>query len=260
MANQAAWIGAKGARFHVDTASYPTLDPGHIIIKNAALAINPIDWKVQDSGAYVRQWPAILGNDTAGEVVEVGEGIENIKRGQRVLGHCLPLASGKTQEGAFQSYTSVPAVLAAPIPDTMTFEEASVLPLSISTAAAGLYQEHLLRLPLPTENPQPAESSILVWGGSSSVGSSAIQLALASGVSVVSTASCRNFDFVKGLGAESVFDYKSPNIIDHLVKALEGKKVVGIFDSIGPPADYEGLCRGAGLYRRWKDSHCEYPA
>ena len=235
MANQAAWLRAKGAQLHVEKAPYPSLEPGHIIIKNAAVAINHIDWKVQDSGSYVKSWPTILGHDTAGEVVEIGEGVANIRKGQRVIGYCLPLASGKSQEGAFQSYVSVPAVLAVPIPDSMTFVEASVLPLSISTAAAGLYQADILHLPYPTENPEETRAIILVWGGSSSVGSSVIQLAVASGLNVISTASPRSFDLVKTLGAESVLDYTSPDITDDLIKVLKGKKLVGIYDCIGLP-------------------------
>ena len=233
--NEAAWISGIGARLQVDKAPYPQADPGHIIIRNAAISISHIDWKVQDAGFYVRQWPAILGHATAGEVVEVGENVSNFEKGQRVLAHCLPFESGKAQEGAFQLYTTALAALSSPIPDSTSFAAASVFPLAISTAAAGLYQKHLLDLPLPTEHSDTTDNTILVWGGSSSVGSAAIQLASASGVNVIAIASRRNFDFVKALGAESVFDYTTSSLADDLIEAVDGRNLVGVFDSIGLP-------------------------
>jgi NADPH:quinone reductase-like Zn-dependent oxidoreductase len=235
MSNQAAWIASKGARLTVDASPYPTLEPGQVIIKNGAVAINPVDWKMQDSGHFVKSWPTIFGCDVAGEVLEVGDGVTNIKQGQRVLGHAIALLTGKNQDAGFQLYSSVPAVLVAPIPDEMSFEDASVIPLSVSTAAAGLYEKFILALPHPSTSPKPSGSSILIWGGSSSVGSSAIQLAVASGLRVVSTASKRNFEYVKSLGAETVIDHSSSTVVDDLVKALKGGKFVGAYDSIGLP-------------------------
>jgi NADPH:quinone reductase-like Zn-dependent oxidoreductase len=235
MSNQAAWVAAQGARINVDAAPYPTLEPGQVIIKNAAIAINPVDWKMQEAGYFVKSWPVILGCDVAGEVVEVGDGVTHIKKGQRVLGHALSLVTAKNQDAGFQLYSSIPAVLVAPIPDNMSFEDASVIPLSLSTAAAGLYEKSLLALPYPSTSPKPRGSSILIWGGSSSVGSSAIQLAVASGLRVVSTASKRNFEYVKSLGAETVIDHSSPTVVDDLVTALKGSIFVGAYDSIGLP-------------------------
>ena len=82
-----------------------------------------------------------------------------------------------------------------------------VLPLGISTAAAGLFQKDFLKLPLPTEDPEKLDRTVVIWGGSSSVGSCAIQLAVAAGADVITTASPSNFEYVKKLGAKSVFDY-----------------------------------------------------
>ena len=235
MSNKAAWVASKGARINVDSSSYPTLEPGQIIVKNTAVAINPVDWKMQDIGYFVKSWPTVLGCDVAGEVVEVSDDVTHIQKGQRVLGHAIALLTGDTQDAGFQLYSRVLAVLAAPIPDEMSFEDASVIPLSLSTAAAGLYEKFLLALPHPSTNPKPSGSSILIWGGSSSVGCSAIQLAVASGLRVVSTASKRNFEYVKSLGAETVVDHSSATVVDELVKALKGSKFVGAYDSIGLP-------------------------
>ena len=67
----------------------PTAGPGEIIVKNAAIAINPIDWHQQDAGIFVQQFPAIIGCDVAGEVHEVGSGVERFKKGDRVIGYVI---------------------------------------------------------------------------------------------------------------------------------------------------------------------------
>ena len=143
--------------------------------------------------------------------------------------------TGNTSEDAFQAYISVNPALVAKIPDSMSFEEAAVLPLSLSTASAGLFQEEFLGLPHPKVNPTSSDSAVLIWGGSSSVGSSAIQLANAAGVKVMTTASKRNLEYVKSLGAAEAYDYNSPTIVDDLIKVLKGVKFIGAFNIIGSP-------------------------
>lgn len=75
--------------------------------------------------------------------------------------------------------------------------------------------------------------SVLVWGGSSSVGATAIQLAAAAGHKVVSIASKHNLEKVKDLGADAVFDYKSSSVADDIIAALEGTEFAGVCDCIG---------------------------
>jgi NADPH:quinone reductase-like Zn-dependent oxidoreductase len=194
LTNYAVWIYGKGQKIKVGPADIGKPGKGEVLVKNHAVTINPIDWKMQDLGFLVRSWPTILGGDLAGEVVEVGEGVTNIKKGQRVLAHPLSLMTGKAKNAGFHNYTVVMAVGTSPIPDDMKFEEAAVLPLSVSTASAGLFQDDFLNLPLPTTSPKKPGKVLLVWGGSSSVGSQVIQLAIASGNDVIATASKRNFD------------------------------------------------------------------
>jgi NADPH:quinone reductase-like Zn-dependent oxidoreductase len=125
--------------------------------------------------------------------------------------------------------------MASPIPDDLSFEKAVVVPLGLSTAACGLFQEApFLGLQLPTEPARkPTGETVLIWGGASSVGSNGIQLAKAAGYDVIATASAKNFEYVKQLGASQVFDYKSESIVDDLVKAFEGKTFAGVLDCIG---------------------------
>lgn len=69
----------------------------------------------------------------------------------------------------------------------------------------------------------------MVWGGSTSVGSNAIQLAAAAGYEVITTCSPRNFDYVKRLGASQAFDYRSNTVTSEIVAALKGGKLAGAF-------------------------------
>lgn len=86
MSNQAAWITeAKANPLKVDSADMWEPGPGEVLIKNTAWAVNPVDWKIQDLGMIVQKYPNILGEDSAGEIHEVGEGVTHLKKGQRVM-------------------------------------------------------------------------------------------------------------------------------------------------------------------------------
>lgn len=240
--NQAAWLDGKGSKLRVDKSEYPTPGADEIVVKNHAIAINPVDWKIQDYGLFLKTWPNVLGTDIAGEVVEVGSNVSKFKKGDRVLAHTISLATQKPQDGGFQLYSAAPAISASIIPASMPYTEATVLPLAIDTAAHGLYDsrdKNYLGLQHPSLDPKPSGKTIFVWGGSSSVGALAIQLATASGAKVVTTASARNHDFVKKLGASAAIDYNDPTVIEDVVKAIKsvGGDFAGIFDAI---AEKEG--------------------
>ena len=202
------------------------------MVKNHAVAINPLDWIIQVAGSIAYRWikyPFILGADLAGEVVEVGTAVTRFKVGDRVLGHAVGTDNDRNSpaEGAFQEYTVLLAQMAAPIPGTMPYASAAVLPLGLSTAACGLFQKDLLALHYPAAAPQPTGQTVLVWGGSTSVGSNAIQLAVAAGYAVITTASPRNFDCVRALGASQVFDYHSTTVVQAIIAACRGKLLAG---------------------------------
>jgi NADPH:quinone reductase-like Zn-dependent oxidoreductase len=124
----------------------------------------------------------------------------------------------------------------------MSFEQAVVMPLAISTAASGLYLPQYLGLPyLPSSNPKPTGKTLLIWGGASSVGATTIQLAVASGIEVITTASPVNHDFVKSLGASVVFDYRSPSVVEDIVKELEGRDFAGVYDAISEEPSFKPI-------------------
>ncbi|KAL6705121.1 hypothetical protein ACN47E_007226 [Coniothyrium glycines] len=236
MSNKAAYITAPKAKpLQVKDAPLPTASKGEVVIKNHAVAVNPVDWKIQEYDFFVKNYPFICGTDVAGEIYEVGEGVTQFKKGDRVLGHAFSLATQDSKHGGFQLYTACPALVVAKIPASLDYKSAAVLPLAISTASACLFKKEALALPLHASatNPPSTGKSVLVWGGSSSVGATAIQLAVGAGVKVVSVASKHNLEKLKELGASAAFDYKSDTVIDDIIKALEGTDYAGVCDAIG---------------------------
>lgn len=231
--NQAVWINAKGQALTVSAAPMPQPDLGEILVRSRAIALNPFDGVVQTLGAMVTPWvtyPAILGSDVTGEVVAVGASVSRFKPGDRVLGLALGIdkIANRASEGAFQKYVILRQEAATAIPDSMSFEQAAVLPLAVATAACGLFLDDQLGLRTPSsERPQPTGKTVLIWGGSTSVGSAAIQLAAAAGYEVVTTASPKNFGYVRGLGASEVFDYNDANVVAKLVKYLGNRDMAG---------------------------------
>jgi NADPH:quinone reductase-like Zn-dependent oxidoreductase len=129
--------------------------------------------------------------------------------GDRALNYPATLRENESSKGAIQAYTVLAAHMALPIPSTLSCESAAVLPLGLSTAAYGLFQKDYLALQYHSVPLNLTGKALLVWRGSTSVGSNAIQLAVAAGYEVITTASPKNFDYVKKLGASQVFDYQA---------------------------------------------------
>lgn len=93
MSNQAAYLDGKGKTFRVGSAEVPKPKDTEVVIKNHAIAINPVDWKVQDSGIFIKDWPIVLGCDVAGEIVEVGSSVKHLQKGDRVMSHAISLGT-----------------------------------------------------------------------------------------------------------------------------------------------------------------------
>jgi NADPH:quinone reductase-like Zn-dependent oxidoreductase len=234
--NNAAWLVApKTSPLQVKEAPLTEPTQGHILVKNSAVAINPVDIANQYVGIFIQpsQYPVILGEDVAGTVEAVGPDVTAFKPGDRVLGYATSLATKDNAHGAFQEYTVIRAECASKIPEGLSFEQAAVLPLSLATAAWSLFGDSTLKMRYPSLNPTPTGETVLIWGGSSSVGGSAVQLAKAAGYEVITTASAKNHEYVKSLGADHVFEYKSPQVTKDIASLLTGKRLAGAFDASG---------------------------
>jgi NADPH:quinone reductase-like Zn-dependent oxidoreductase len=231
--NQAALLVEKLAKpLLVKPVPYVRPGPNEIVVKNAAWGLNHIDWRIQSLALFPVEYPAILGEDVAGTVVEVGFEVSRFKKGDRVLGLSPWFQTKQSVHGAFQEYTVIPDNIASPIPDKMSFEDAAGLPLAVSTASVGLFDKEFLALQRPSKDIGSNDKTLLIWGGASAVGASAIQLAVAAGYRVITTASPKNFNLVTQLGASQVFDYHSVTVVEEIVRALNGQDLVGTYDAI----------------------------
>jgi NADPH:quinone reductase-like Zn-dependent oxidoreductase len=232
LAGRAVRLIAEGGSLELGPTPFTHPRSGEIVIRNKAVAVNPVDWMTLSVAALFFPWltyPAILGSDVAGEVVAVGDAVVRFKPGDRVLGHALGTQKLRNNpaEGAFQTYSVVLERMAAHIPASMAFEAAAVLPLGLSTSACGLFLKDQLGLHYPRKDARPTGETVLIWGGASSVGSNAIQLAIAAGYEVIATASEQNFDYVRRLGASLVFDHKNRTVVSDVVRAFKHRTLAG---------------------------------
>jgi NADPH:quinone reductase-like Zn-dependent oxidoreductase len=123
----------------------------------------------QEVGSIICPWikyPFILGTDVAGEVVEVGAAVTRFKVGDRVVGHAVGVAQKHitSSKSAFQTYTVLLEHMSSAIPSTLSYERSAVIPLGLSTAACGLFQEDQLQLRYPTANPKPHRQNFACLG------------------------------------------------------------------------------------------------
>ncbi|OUE24172.1 zinc-binding alcohol dehydrogenase family protein [Clavibacter michiganensis] len=251
----AAWLASSAADLTVGSAPRTAPREGEVAIRVRAVAINPLDTMKQHMGDLMYRWlphPAVLGEDVAGVVDEVGPGVTRFALRDRVVAYAVGMEKGRRHapEGGFQTRVIVRTDLASPIPDAMRFEDAAVLPLGISTAASGLFGAGQLRLRTPDASTPPTGETVVVWGGSTSVGMNAIQLAVAAGYDVVTTASPRNHDLVRSLGASRAFDYRSATAVRDITAHLAegGRRVAGVLaigTGSGAPAVDIAIATGA---------------
>ncbi|KAL3462460.1 chaperonin 10-like protein [Aspergillus heterothallicus] len=187
----------------------PKLREDYILVKVNTVGLNPTDWKGLEYGQGAAG--ARIGCDYAGVVEEVGPKVQKaFKKGDRISGMVSGCDRTQLENGSFANYIVVKGDVQTGLPDNLSDEDAATLGVSISTVGQGLYRA--LGLPLPSETTKGTDSQyILIHGGSTATGIYGIQFARLSGLKVIATSSPHNFDYLKSLGAEAVFDYKSPS-------------------------------------------------
>ena len=165
--------------------------------------------------------------------------------------HAINLVSGRPRDATFALYTAVLADKAAILPDAIPFTDGAVVPFALEAAVCALSVTEpgtalpgvatpALGLPYPSLEPAPSGKMLIVYGGSSSVGSMVIQLATAAGLDVISIASAHNFEFNRRCGAVQVFDYHDALFVEKAAAAAAGagRGFVGIFDAVATPETY----------------------
>jgi NADPH:quinone reductase-like Zn-dependent oxidoreductase len=84
MKHKALYLDSKYGSFVIANNTIPPPGPGELLIKVKASGLNPFDWKIQKYGIFVEDYPIVMGIDIAGDVLEVGEGVEDLAKGDRV--------------------------------------------------------------------------------------------------------------------------------------------------------------------------------
>jgi NADPH:quinone reductase-like Zn-dependent oxidoreductase len=207
----------------VDTVPVPAPRVGHVLVRVHAASVNPVDWKLQDGGDLAPL--SIPGGDFAGEVVAVGAGVQAFRCGDRVAGTVDQAA----QSGSYAEYVVAPTEAIVRKPAAYRMEEAAAYP-TVAIAA--------WRFLIAGANVQRGER-VLVHGAAGGVGSMVVQMAKARGAFVIGTASARNHDYLRQIGADSVIDYtRTP--FESVVRGVDV-----VVDAVGG----ETLARSYGVLR-----------
>lgn len=195
----------------------PTPGPGEVLIKVAAAGVNRPD-VLQRQGRYDPPPGASVlpGLEVAGEIVAIGEGVDDWRVGDKI---CALLAGG-----GYAEYAVAPAGQVLPIPKGLSMAEAAGLPETVFTVWTNVFERGALK----------QGESLLVHGGASGIGSTAVQLAKALGARVFATAGdddkCRA---VERLGAELCVNYRLQDFVAEIKAATGGRGVDVVLDMVG---------------------------
>ncbi len=182
-----------------ENAPKPAVAAGKLVVEIYAAGVNPIDWKVREG--YMQKFvplnfPVTLGGDFSGVVTEIGEGISEFMKGDEIYGHGSVLGGGS---GTFAEFASVDTKTIAHKPKKISHVEAAALPLAETSALQAL-TDHI-----GISNGK----KILIHGGGGGIGTVAVQLAKHLEAYVAATASGRDLQAVRDLGANEAIDYKN---------------------------------------------------
>ncbi|KMM38267.1 NADP-dependent oxidoreductase [Guptibacillus hwajinpoensis] len=183
-------------QLHEKELESPSPEKNQVVVESYATSINPIDWKLREG--YLKEmlpfnFPIVLGWDISGVIKEVGEDVKDFKVGDRVFAR-----PATTANGTYAEEVVVDDHLLARIPDSISFEEAASVPLVGLTAWQCL---------IDFADLQKGEK-VLIHAGAGGVGSFAIQLAKYKGAFVATTASGKNEEYLKSIGADLVINYR----------------------------------------------------
>jgi NADPH:quinone reductase-like Zn-dependent oxidoreductase len=183
----------------VEDLPIPQAGPGEVLIRVRAASVNPVDYKIRKGGYLpADQLPLTLGRDASGVVEAVGPGVTAFEAGAEVY---VMLARDK---GGYAEYVASKAEDCAAMPKRLDFVQAAAVPLAALTAWQGIFDHGGLQ----------AGQTVLIHGASGGVGHFAVQFAHLSGARVIATASGRDLDFLKSLGADVAVDYRNQRFED----------------------------------------------
>jgi NADPH:quinone reductase-like Zn-dependent oxidoreductase len=211
----------------------PQAGPGEVRIAVRAAGINFADLMAR-SGMYpdAPSPPCVVGYEVAGTVDQVGEGVEELSVGDRVM--------AGTRFGGHASLVAVPEGQALALPDSFSFEQGAAFPVNYATAYAGLVTMGGLK----------AGERVLIHAAAGGVGISATQIAKRIGAVIFGTASASKHDAIRAQGVEHPIDYRTADFAQEVRRILDGDGIDVAFDALGPQSfrkDYRLLRQGGRL-------------
>jgi NADPH:quinone reductase-like Zn-dependent oxidoreductase len=225
---KAVQIGRFGG---IDSMHYRDVPLAHpaanqVMVRVAAAGVGPWDaWIRAGNSVLPQPLPLTLGSDIAGTVVLTGEGVSGIKMGDPVFGVTNPRFTD-----AYAEYAIADAGMVARKPSSLSFEEAASVPVIAVTAWQMLFEQAHAK----------KDDRVLVLGGAGNVGAFAVQLAHRAGAFVLASASRRDADFVKPLGADQVIDVREQSFdeyrrsFDVVIDLIGGDALDRSFDAVKP--------------------------
>ncbi|KAL3444248.1 chaperonin 10-like protein [Aspergillus insuetus] len=236
--NTALYVNKDGSFEVRPQQEMPVPGDGELLIETIYSGANPADVK---HSMLLGIYPSVLGYDFCGKVVETPPG-SKFRLGEIVAGYTPSGIGRPANYGTHQQYLACPEEMAFAVPANLPPHHAACLSVVVMTACDALY--NIFKFPLPGDSMVTKESHtqpLLIWGASSSVGLSAVQLARASGVHrILVTASPKNHSLLLRLGATRCFDYNSPTVIADINAALEEGQwgtLARALDAIGSQTD-----------------------
>ncbi|KAH7394870.1 chaperonin 10-like protein [Phaeosphaeria sp. MPI-PUGE-AT-0046c] len=227
-------IATVGLKAPLGCIRVPTVKPvgSQVRVHVEWTASTPLDLHQNDGGLLV-QHPQVLGDGTAGTVVEVGSDVKRLSVGDKVFGFTWR----NQTEKAHQTFCTTDEWLLAKLPEGTTLSQAVTLPNNFVTVFHALSADLNIETPWPKpENyvSKNAEDPILIWGGSSSVGQFAIEILRYYGhKNLLVTASQKNHEQILALGARQVFDYRDSNVFSKISESGDSNGIPLILDCIG---------------------------
>ena len=234
---RALHVPTAGASPELGELPTPTAAPGTVLVRVKAAGLNPVDNGIAAgvmAGMLPHEYPLVLGRDAAGTVEAVGEGVDGFTVGDEVLGHVL--LAPPIQAGTLAELAVLPAASVVRKPQGLDFTTAAALPLAGGAAAQTV----------DAVDPQPGQT-ILVNGADGGVGSFAVQLLAARGVTVLATGTPESADRLRQLGASTVIDYTTGPVVDQ-VRAAHPDGVDALVNLFGmdPAQIPSGAVRNGG--------------
>ena len=210
----------------------PVVGPGTVLIEVRAAAVNPVDWKIL--GGHLQPlmdavFPVVPGWDVAGVVAAVGPDTPEFTVGDEVFSYAR---KDSVHGGTFAEKVAVPVAAVTLKPRALSFEQAAAVPLTGLTALRTLDRLQVR-----------AGTTVVIYNGSGGVGSFAIQIARERGARVIATASERNHDYLRSLGAEPV---AYGDGAAERIRALAPDGVHAVADFIGGQRELTGQILASG--------------